>query len=56
MDGREVVEYPAEMTNEEYRINLSDYEVLIIEAVHNIREKWILEQIYRFIKNIIKED
>ena len=47
LDGRETVDY---------QIDLTDYEGLIIETVHDIKEKWILEQIYRFIKNITKED
>lgn len=47
LDGRETVDY---------QIALTDYEGLIIETVHDIKEKWILEQIYRFIKNITKED
>ena len=46
LDGRE---------NVDYQIDLTDYEGLIIETVHDIKEKWILEQIYRFIKNITKE-
>ena len=47
LDGRETVDY---------QIDLTDYEGLIIETVRDIKEKWILEQIYRFIKNITKED
>ena len=44
-----------EMTNEEYRVSSTDYVELIIEMVHNISDRWILEQIYRCIKNITKE-
>lgn len=44
-----------EMTNEEYRVSSPAYGELIIEMVHNISDRWILEQIYRCIKNITKE-
>lgn len=43
------------MTNEEYCVYSKDYGRLIIEMVNKINDRWILEQIYRCIKNITKE-
>ena len=45
-----------ERTNEDYRVDSPDLDELIIEMVHNISDTWIKEQIYRCIKNMIKED
>lgn len=44
----ERVDYSAEMTNEEYRD-------MIIRIVHNTSDTWVLEQIYRYAKNMTKE-
>lgn len=43
-------------TNEEYRCELPNYSELIIEMIHNTSDIWILEQIYRYTKNMTKED
>lgn len=43
------------MTNEEYKVSSPDYGELIIEMVHKISDRWILEQIYRYIINMTKE-
>lgn len=45
-----------EIETPEELIGQPDYEKLIIEMVHNISDIWIKEQIYRCIKNMIKED
>lgn len=45
-----------ERTNEDYQVDSPDLDELIIEMVHNISDTWIKEQIYRCIKNMIKED
>lgn len=41
---------------EEHHISNTDYKELIVDMVSNISDKWVLEQIYRCIKNMIKED
>ena len=33
-----------------------DYKQKIIEMVQNIGDSWILEQIYKFVKGMLKED
>lgn len=33
-----------------------DYKEKIIEMVESIEDSWILEQIYKFIKGMLKED
>lgn len=53
------LEVPSEMDklkdNEEYRCELPNYSELIIEMVRNTSDTWILEQIYRYTKNMTKE-
>lgn len=34
----------------------ADYKELIVETVRDISDDWILQQIYRYICSIIKED
>ncbi len=34
----------------------SDCKELIIETVRSISDSWILQQIYRYINSIVKED
>lgn len=41
-----------EIKNKKCQLN---YEKMIIEMVNSIDDSWILQQIYRYIKNIIKE-
>lgn len=40
----------------DYHILCPNYKGMIIEMVHNISDRWILEQIYRCVKNMTKED
>lgn len=39
----------------DYKLSAAEYGELIIEAVHGINDRWILEQIYRYIRNMTKE-
>lgn len=41
--------------NVDYQISTADYGELIVEMVHKISDRWILEQIYRYIRNMTKE-
>lgn len=42
--------------NEKYQCGLTECKEKIIDMIHNINDTWVLEQIYRCIKNITKED
>ena len=39
----------------DYQVSNPNYGELIVEMVRQISDRWILEQIYRCIKNITKE-
>lgn len=41
--------------NVDYKLSAAEYGELIIEAVHGIDDRWILEQIFRYIMNMTKE-
>lgn len=38
-----------------YQISTPDYGKLIVEMVREINDTWILEQIFRYIRNMTKE-
>ena len=45
-----------ETDEREEPIGQPNYGELIIEMVHSVNDEWVLEQIYRCVKNITKED